>query len=77
MNHPQNLLATPSYGAHHPQPVGPVRSGTEYRMPEHQHLAQHYGQDRTSAQLAQELGRTPGALRTHVSRHPELRPSKH
>lgn len=74
MTHPPSsfLGGTPYEVPQQPAP----HSGHGYRMPEHQHLAQHYGQGRTSAQLAQDLGRTPGAVRTHVSRHPELRPPK-
>jgi hypothetical protein len=33
MNQPQNLLGTPSYGSHHPQPVGPGSYGHEPRAP--------------------------------------------
>lgn len=77
MNQPQNLLAAPNYGARHPQPVGPGSGGAEYRTSDYNHLAQHYGRDKTSAQLAQELGRpSAAAVRMYVSRHPELRRPK-
>jgi len=50
--------------------------GTDYRTTEQRHLQQHYG-ERTSAQLAQELGRpSAGAIRKYMERHPELRKPK-
>jgi len=62
---PQAFAGAPSHG------------GGEYRTSDYNHLAQHYGRDKTSAQLAQELGRpSAGAIRTYVCRHPELKAPK-
>lgn len=54
----------------------PPRPSNEYRTGDYNHLQQHYG-ERTSAQLARDLNRpSGGAIRTYVSRHPELRKPK-